>query len=332
MKHYSTLYIIGNGFDINLGIKSRYEDFRLYYAKQKFEIIQKLGIPPIEVSGQKYAEFMDDAEVEKTPITTWQITSFDLLYNVYLGSMDPYGLEENDFFWYEFETYLEKLDVTTIGQHYLSEDGDMTFARNEEGLADLAQNLKDSFAILTEAVQSWACQIQLPPIRKTIDAANAYFFTFNYTRTLEEVFCVDEECIHHIHGCTTDPGSIKIGCDRPPKYDLLDRITGTDLVFEEYFKKLRKQPKERIVAFRQSLRDRGESLAEVDRIIVLGHSFNEVDWPYFSALKKLCRPRAKWIVSVYSAEDKQRFVKMAMAIGITLSRVEFHQTIGEIVP
>ena len=166
----------------------------------------------------------------------------------------------------------------------------------------------------------------------TIDAANAYFFTFNYTRTLEDVFCVDEECIHHIHGCTTDPGSIKIGGDRPPKYDLLDRITGTNLVFEEYFKKLRKQPKERIMAFRQSLRDRGESLAEVDRIIVLGHSFNEVDWPYFSALKKLCRPGAKWIVSVYSAEDKQRFVKMAMAIGIILSRVEFHQTIGEIVP
>ncbi|MBK7465948.1 MAG: hypothetical protein IPJ43_03540 [Saprospiraceae bacterium] len=37
------LYIIGNGFDINLGMKTRYSDFYTYYktTNSKSEAIQK---------------------------------------------------------------------------------------------------------------------------------------------------------------------------------------------------------------------------------------------------------------------------------------------------
>lgn len=61
--------------------------------------------------------------------------------------------------------------------------------------------------------------------------------------------------------------------------------------------------------------------------MVLGHSFNEVDWHYFFALRKMCKVSAKWIVSIYTNEDKERFESMIKKIGVSMSNIK---TIGYI--
>lgn len=91
------LYIIGNGFDINLCIESRYEHFRKYYSDNKFKITDSIGIKPIIVSGQEYSEYLDDEELKDVPITEWGITPLDFLYSASDGVFDPYGLEEGDY-------------------------------------------------------------------------------------------------------------------------------------------------------------------------------------------------------------------------------------------
>lgn len=321
-----TLYIIGNGFDINLGIKSRYSDFQDFYANHKFEIIKKLGIPPIEIKGQKYAEYSDNPN--SIPVTKWKLTPLDFLYSAYEGFFDTYGLEEKDDYWWSFESSLSDVDVFSIGQHYISEDGNVTYRYNKEGLNDLKQNLDDSYRTLNESVKQWTLQIKLPNKHLVIpNSDSSYFFTFNFTLTLEKMFDIPSNSIHHVHGSVDDPSSIKIGSDTPIDYMPTEFITGTYPIFEEYFNRIKKHPRDRMNDFKKKIKEQGISLIDVDTIVVLGHSFNEVDWHYFFVLKKMCKVSAKWIVSIYTNEDKERFESMIKKMGVSTSNIK---TIGYI--
>lgn len=60
--------------------------------------------------GQKCAEY-ELGDISHIPITKWKLTSLDFLYSTLGGTFDPYGLEEKDYNWYEFETNLGNIDL-----------------------------------------------------------------------------------------------------------------------------------------------------------------------------------------------------------------------------
>ena len=48
------------------------------------------------------------------------------------------------------------------------------------------------------------------------------------------------------------------------------------------------------------------SLSGITHIVVLGHSVNKVDWPYFDEVKKSVSPNARLMFHYHSSEDKER--------------------------
>lgn len=48
------------------------------------------------------------------------------------------------------------------------------------------------------------------------------------------------------------------------------------------------------------------SLSGITHIVVLGHSVNQIDWPYFDEVKKSVSPDTLWLFHSHSSEDKVR--------------------------
>jgi len=109
-----------------------------------------------------------------------------------------------------------------------------------------------------------------------------YFFTFNYTQTLERFYGIPEDQICHIHGVSRD-GLNNLGLD--------DFIFGhgqestdaavTDIVKTAY--NITKKPVSKCITNNQPF---FEKLKDVNNIFSYGFSFGDVDMPY---IEKICQ-------------------------------------------
>lgn len=146
-----------------------------------------------------------------------------------------------------------------------------------------------------------------------IDNSEDYFFTFNYTSVLERIYRVPSNHILHIHG------GLYPYCDEPPilghgnvkkikEYrEKAERAAeeydeGKESIYNavaNYYERTFKNTNEcmsfRGIFFRQ--------LTEVNNVEIIGHSFGEVDMPYFTYLKYCISKNAKWKFYYHSSED-----------------------------
>ena len=58
-------------------------------------------------------------------------------------------------------------------------------------------------------------------------------------------------------------------------------------------------------------------LSDVEQIVVYGHSFYEVDWPYMKEIVKQVGADIPWTVSYHSSEDLKRINDFVTKIGLT---------------
>ena len=109
-----------------------------------------------------------------------------------------YGESDSDL-WRDFEKGLSCFDLDNYP--------------NDVKRADLVK-LKDG---LNEAFGGWVKTIGAPGKEKAIEDIDksAVFFTFNYTRTLEDFYGIDESRVVHLHG-VVDNGGFIYGHDRSP--------------------------------------------------------------------------------------------------------------------
>ncbi len=66
-----------------------------------------------------------------------------------------------------------------------------------------------------------------------------------------------------------------------------------------------------------------ESIRNINEIIILGHSLNPVDIPYFEEIKKQTINTPKWNVSFYKEEEKETHLKTLQEIGVAKGGIEF---------
>ena len=48
------------------------------------------------------------------------------------------------------------------------------------------------------------------------------------------------------------------------------------------------------------------SLSDITHVVVIGHSVNVVDWPYFDEVNKNVRSNACWLFHSHSSDDRER--------------------------
>ncbi|MBR5038419.1 MAG: bacteriophage abortive infection AbiH family protein [Prevotella sp.] len=210
--------------------------------------------------------------------------------------------------WSDFETALGEYDLDTVinwswENLYLNVDsvGNMLF---NNGFIDT--QLPD---IISEAFTKWVCGIRMlsPKVFDNITSESLYL-TFNYTDTLETLYQIPEWQVLHIHGRASKGEKLIVGHNHhinPADYwddnidlrennERIQRLTDMNDLCKPYYDII-----ERNEIFFQSMNS-------ISDIYVIGHSCDEIDYPYFRKVRESVSSNARWHYNPYSEDDERR--------------------------
>lgn len=151
---------------------------------------------------------------------------------------------------------------------------------------------KELIENITSLFNLWISSIKVDvAIRLTALPSNCKFINFNYTTTLQEVYGILDSNILHIHGKVW--GKIVFGHGRPLHTQQFD---GNTPWFDDVQKNARSvhgvfyKPVPSII---EQNKAQLKSYGDVKKIIVIGHSMNDIDKPYFEFILNEY-PKVKW--------------------------------------
>lgn len=283
------LFIIGNGFDIQHNIRSKYQDFHSFirenYSLHRDFAYMGVPAPKIEYYGMKHSDleyalaFLDDT-LTKT---------------------------ESGSHWYDLENSLGKLDLSD----YFDKNDGWAPVRIDEKPEDTIYNIGQCFYFLMRIFNLWVDQIDISNVvannafKELINPDNDIFLTFNYTKVLEDVYSAQN--VYHIHGKQGDRkkefGHIK----RDDKYiqSFCEENGISTNCFEgvSYLFEITEKDTEQIC---ESSRAFFDSICNgISDIYSYGFSFSQVDMIY---IDQICRSMdtssITWYLSDFSSPDE----------------------------
>lgn len=289
------LYITGNGFDIHHGINSRYSDYREWLKEYDFDLYDKLC----------------------------------RLYD---------SIDEDDVWWNSFEQHLSAISFDYInrvyqdyGPIYGSEDFCDADNHRSSIQVELDLDIDDFIETIGQSFKVWVNSLNKPNCGKLRieDKDECYFLTFNYTKTLEDVYNIPSTQICHIHGSIN--GDDLIWGHGETTNDIYESLKGkpkllpkdlTDEQYEDWLdantddpimesiieasaNQLSRMRKNVFGIIRQNHR-LFESLKDVRKIYILGFAFSPIDIPYLEeVLHNIDADKVLWIATVHTASDEK---------------------------
>lgn len=274
-----TLYVVGNEFDLMHGMNTRYSDF-LHWL---------LDNNRLDVVSEVESVFGNDST--------------------------------KSYLWTDFETALgqydfEKAAAWNFGSLYVVRGGvvDIDGSMGAPFLLDVSIN-----SIVKKSFTSWVGSIEVAHDKKLDFDQDSIFLTFNYTETLEHLYGIKPEKVLHIHGCRTIDERLIVGhrnyvdpttAWKDCKYlrDNNERVQHICDMNELY------KPVESIID-RHHVFWRG--LHQVTKVVVLGHSCNEIDYLYFVKVAKSVQRDTEWIFYYHTDPDRNRIQIMSRQLCLT---------------
>lgn len=265
----NALFIIGNGFDIDHGLKTSYEDFHNYLKEQFPNAKPSYDIP----------EYMIDNHGNNIPANEDSIVGF---IRQILDDTD--GSK-----WSDLELAVGNIDFKTYLPDYKFDEEDEDDEWDEVYFnEDFAINMKNALLDIPLYFEQWIQSItykNLTPKKRFVKilkkADNNLFLNFNYTRTLEEVYKVHRVC--HIHGVQGRKLLFGHGVKRDYfSDDIYGRVPGTEEYFQSIHDGLRKDTDN---AFKHHDKFFCNLNSDIGKIYSYGLSFSEVDRIY---IEKIC--------------------------------------------
>lgn len=164
-------------------------------------------------------------------------------------------------------------------------------------------------------------------VRRIVFSNGARFITFNYTSTLQSVYGIADANILHIHGRAETSDELIFGhgeeIEEEPELDGngdSNRTIFTDAenaaVYPLY---ALKKPVEDVLKSHENF---FKTLTDATEIVVIGHSLNKVDLPYFQRICEQARS-AKWTVCLYTPEEKTHRMQALIECGVPFERINF---------
>ena len=311
-KDDHVLYIIGNGFDLMHGVKSSYYAFR-----------DSLG---------KRNSLREILETYLTP----------------------------DDIWADFENALAHFNVSAIGSQFIVDNWlDWMDAYDEDaGAAEyymaveaaatpiqiIAQELPRRFRMWLESL---SVGTEDRPLKELFRKGKV--LCFNYTEFVETLYGIPEQNVCYIHGCRRTrrhhpkdrlilghmPGASDDAFDfddnshtriTDPYRRAMSQIA-QDQVLEliaGYDEDLTKNCREIIVAHASFF----SALNEIENVVVIGHSFSQVDWDYFAevAVNLSKRKRPHWYFGCHSLRDLKNLDQMLKKLNLENSNFSVFRT------
>ena len=213
--------------------------------------------------------------------------------------------------WSDFENALGEFDWKLFRDaQYNPDPTDKDFEIKEAyGALDEQQARADGYVEdIKECYQNWIEDIDIQFAEKTLALEeHSYFITFNYTSTLQKIYGINESKILHIHGSVDKFDDLIFGhgetMEEEPEYDKNGESNHTifsdiDAAAKAPFYALKK-PVEEVLKWHKRFFN---SLKSIQEVIVIGHSINKIDWPYFEKISRNA-PNARW---TYCLRDDER--------------------------
>lgn len=301
----STLYVIGNGFDLMHGVKSSYRAFRDFLGKNsdlRFKLESYLKTDDI------WADFED---------------ALGHIHMDMMANPDVVGdmLDATGFF----------KDDSGAAEYY------MALEMAAEPMRSITKDLEKWFRMWIEKLEIGTNDRPL----KTLFQDDKVL-CFNYTEFVEELYGVSESNICYIHGCRRKkkghqkeqlilghkPGASEEeyalirGLKRKKSYrsHVIDVAQeGVVRLLSEYDEAITKNSQSIISAHSSFFR----SLTDVTNVVVIGHSISPVDWDYFLEVAKNT-PDAHWYFGCHGIHDLENAQHLAnmLEIAFTVFRTD----------
>jgi hypothetical protein len=336
----TTLFIIGNGFDIMHGVPSSYYNFRDTIGKNN-------------------------------------ILRFTL--ETYIRKDDVWGNFEDGLAYLDREMMLGTVDDWLSAFGVLDEEDDDFsaadfFAAQEIAASPvfvLTQELPKRFRRWVNTLEPHSPSKLLEGLLKV----ESRFINFNYTEFLETIYRVPGKNVLYIHGDRRDKRAQLVlghGQDTDVVFEKwyhsnkgrkefqprlrgrkgrfynndnpvylayflqddtkgnwksqmrYDAINNTVRIIEDYYDESAKKTSD-VLAKNQ---DYFKSLEDIKKIVVIGHSLSDVDHPYFKEIIKynIDSTELKWYFSWYSVDDLRRITRFVSVMHISNSNVELFRT------
>jgi len=285
------LYIIGNGFDVAHGIPTTYWSFRTYLEEHNPEFLlffEKLyDIEPLDDTEPWYSEDAQERWNKSVNNELWSIFE-EVMGHPNISSMEDFS-----------SSVLDDMDLETgnIGIRDTMDD----YWKNEFGFVNELQGL----------VNEWISKIDLlgilPKKKGLIRNSNDYFFTFNYTNTLEDVYHVEN--VMHIHGSIGESANYEPIMGHCNKSEI-DKYRRLSYEAEEEYDEGGASINSAISGYLEAIFKNTASLikfhdhyfsclSSVNHVIVVGWSAGDVDVPYLQKIKECVNSGAKWTAYFY---------------------------------
>lgn len=288
------LYIIGNGFDRFHDLPTGYNDFHEFVIKNH---------PNLENTFEEY---------------------FELSTKLSIDNKRRWADFENDLATFDWKNFFKEQNQIDV----LDDNFRPSFIYGLED--DLEQETDTLISSIREAFEDWLTALSLESTeRKLYFEESSIFLNFNYTLTLEDVYQIPTNKILHIHGdVENDQGYLVFGHNKnlrtKPTFDKYGEPTRTpfsdsEANAQQSFYRLQKPVKEII----RENNGFFKNLKDINEIIILGHSLNVIDIPYFEKVKKYTAESSKWKISFYSDEERLSHLSSLQKIGIDECRIEF---------
>jgi hypothetical protein len=272
------LFIIGNGFDIAHGLKTRYIDFR------------KFLLDKYTVDTEEWLSLTRELYKQKNDF--YQMSD-KIIANFIVHALDR-PLESN-YLWRDFEDDLSNLPVRGLFDYSSWQDVVVDSSKKSTRLQGsysinetYAQNISKSMVRLVDFFSDWITDIDALSVDaknsfvKIANTADDLFLTFNYTHTLERVYNCKTVC--HIHGDTK--GTILLGHGRLERvHDTIYMDRSCPGVGENMTQLWNLMKKDTDLARDQALWF-FNLLRNIDCVYSIGFSYSDVDLCY---IKKICK-------------------------------------------
>ncbi len=297
------LYIIGNGFDLHHCINSSYRNFWDWLEIYNPDVYSDFFNIYEDIEGEWWSDFENN------------IASLNI---------------------YEYSTRIAcEYQPDLMSEHCDSMWDDAQF-EVERQLKTLYANIKDCF-------HDWIEQLN-PPLRSrsvNLQIKDSAFLSFNYTKTLENLYGVDNRSILHIHGCVDENEDFVLGHGKTQRAIILmnmgNHVKAQEAMTDEEVEALyddglgglelheqfalssamaeveaMKKPVDELIQKHAQFFD---SLSDVQDVHVYGLSLSEIDIPYLRLIvSKL--PSAQWEFSRYNDKDIEKIRSFCCESGL----------------
>lgn len=279
-----SLYIIGNGFDLLHSLPTSYEDFYNYSHAYR--------------------------------------TDIECYYSFKSNDKNHWCDFENDLSTFGWEFFLDCFNEIDIN----SDDFKLSHLYGLED--DIAHESENHISLIRREFCGWINSIDVTSTTKRVALdLNSKFINFNYTSTLEKIYGIKRDNINYIHGNADEYDDLVFGhgvdIDENHQIDIYGDSNRTLFTDAQNSAKhplhALKKPVNEIILNNEAY---FKLLATIKNVIVIGHSINKIDQPYFRCIAQNT-PKAKWTVFYYKNEQIPFFLDALHNCGVYKTNIEF---------